>query len=433
MGYSSINKIATTVTATKTDDNSQISQSINNIAFPPDGLTYTNNNELIDLAQRKGITKNGDNFTASFSYKQYLKDDNGNILLDDQGSQILALDLDIKQYAVRKIDHDNGKSGYTVSFDIENKAPAEYTLQDGSQIKINVEADFLYEMDTALGVNTYYSESYFLDNKKVEKAQFFDKSVTGTTMPASYTTWSPELVDLGVSERIDVGNCGGDEPDYVAIGNYYDIAGWEHYKGGYTTTSSTPLVQTTHDWGSTMVWNNRDLSGSKKLEIRDIGFNVFAIAKDNNLNGITNITIKKPVDIFSKETTGFKVPTDFGDDTFFYIKLCDATANNLALKEISVRNSNNITKSFNIVKEAQKNISEFRSNFGVGANRTSAVKYKNLNVHENLQAAESRIRDADMANMMSELNKSQILEKASLTIMAQSNTLPENILQLLQQ
>jgi flagellin len=51
---------------------------------------------------------------------------------------------------------------------------------------------------------------------------------------------------------------------------------------------------------------------------------------------------------------------------------------------------------------------------------------------ENLQAAESLIRDADMAEQMVSFVKNQILVQAATAMLAQANTQPQTVLQLLQ-
>ncbi|WP_370543267.1 flagellin [Geomicrobium sp. JCM 19055] len=54
------------------------------------------------------------------------------------------------------------------------------------------------------------------------------------------------------------------------------------------------------------------------------------------------------------------------------------------------------------------------------------------NASENLQAAESRIRDVDMAREMMEFTKNNILSQASQSMLAQANQQPQSVLQLLQ-
>ncbi|MCL2078858.1 MAG: flagellin [Oscillospiraceae bacterium] len=72
-----------------------------------------------------------------------------------------------------------------------------------------------------------------------------------------------------------------------------------------------------------------------------------------------------------------------------------------------------------------------RATLGAVQNRLE-FKIQNLdNSAENLAAAESRIRDADMAKMMTEFTKNNILFQASTAMLAQANALPQGVLQLL--
>ncbi|MCL2628956.1 MAG: flagellin [Oscillospiraceae bacterium] len=76
-------------------------------------------------------------------------------------------------------------------------------------------------------------------------------------------------------------------------------------------------------------------------------------------------------------------------------------------------------------------LSTTRANLGAIQNRLE-FKIHNLdNSAENLAAAESRIRDADMAKMMTEFTKNNILFQASTAMLAQANALPQGVLQLL--
>jgi len=81
--------------------------------------------------------------------------------------------------------------------------------------------------------------------------------------------------------------------------------------------------------------------------------------------------------------------------------------------------------------EAINSLSLNRALLGAVQNRLE-FKIANLdNSAENLQAAESRIRDADMAAMMTEFTRNQILFQASTAMLAQANALPQGVLQLL--
>ena len=76
-------------------------------------------------------------------------------------------------------------------------------------------------------------------------------------------------------------------------------------------------------------------------------------------------------------------------------------------------------------------VSTLRSNLGATQNRLEHT-IKNLDTGaENLQAAESRIRDVDMAKEMMEFTKNNILSQAAQSMLAQANQAPQGVLQLL--
>ncbi|MCL2454508.1 MAG: flagellin [Micrococcales bacterium] len=77
------------------------------------------------------------------------------------------------------------------------------------------------------------------------------------------------------------------------------------------------------------------------------------------------------------------------------------------------------------------NISTARANLGAYQNRFEhTIKSVNVAV-ENLSASESRIRDTDMASEMVNFTKSQILSQAGTAMLAQANSIPQGVLQLL--
>ena len=83
------------------------------------------------------------------------------------------------------------------------------------------------------------------------------------------------------------------------------------------------------------------------------------------------------------------------------------------------------------INTAIKSVSTQRSKLGAIQNRLEHT-IKNLdNSAENLQAAESRIRDVDMAQEMVEQTKQNILQQASTAMLAQANQAPQTVLQLL--
>lgn len=77
-------------------------------------------------------------------------------------------------------------------------------------------------------------------------------------------------------------------------------------------------------------------------------------------------------------------------------------------------------------------VSDARAQLGAVQNRIEHT-INNLQVtHENLTAAESRIRDADMALEMTEFTRNNIINQSATAMLAQANQLPQGVLQLLQ-
>lgn len=97
-------------------------------------------------------------------------------------------------------------------------------------------------------------------------------------------------------------------------------------------------------------------------------------------------------------------------------------------------NINNVTAAqaaINQLDTAINEVSTARANFGALQNRLEAAIETLLIQAENLTAAESRIRDVDMAQEMANFTKFQILQQASTAMLAQANVAPQSILSLL--
>ncbi len=92
----------------------------------------------------------------------------------------------------------------------------------------------------------------------------------------------------------------------------------------------------------------------------------------------------------------------------------------------------NAQKAIGVFDAAIKNLSQARAKVGASQNRMSVTISNLAASHENLSAANSRIRDVDVASETAALTKSQILSQAGLAVLAQANKLPQSALSLLQ-
>ena len=78
------------------------------------------------------------------------------------------------------------------------------------------------------------------------------------------------------------------------------------------------------------------------------------------------------------------------------------------------------------------NVSTLRSKLGAQQNRLEYTVKVDDNTAENMQSAESRIRDTDMADEMTRFSKESILQQAATSMLAQANQANQGVLSLLQ-
>jgi flagellin len=99
---------------------------------------------------------------------------------------------------------------------------------------------------------------------------------------------------------------------------------------------------------------------------------------------------------------------------------------------VSLSTPDGANRTIGILDAALKLVNKQRADLGAYQNRLEyAVKGLDIGA-ENLQAAESRIRDADMASEMVEYTKNAILTQSATAMLAQANTKTRTVLQLLQ-
>ena len=100
------------------------------------------------------------------------------------------------------------------------------------------------------------------------------------------------------------------------------------------------------------------------------------------------------------------------------------------LMTLSTAESSN--RSIGILDEAIHKISKQRADLGAYYNRLEIASKGLLNAYENIQASESRIRDADMAEVMVNFTKTQVLVQSGTAMLAQANEMSNSVLLLLQ-
>jgi flagellin len=126
----------------------------------------------------------------------------------------------------------------------------------------------------------------------------------------------------------------------------------------------------------------------------------------------------------------FQVGANAGETLTVAVADMDATALGIPVT-VNLTNKTNADAALAAVTTAIGTVSTARANLGATQNRLEH-KINNLNVAiENVSASESRIRDTDMASEMVNFTKSQILSQAGTAMLAQANSAPQGVLQLL--
>ena len=138
----------------------------------------------------------------------------------------------------------------------------------------------------------------------------------------------------------------------------------------------------------------------------------------------------------SAATAAKSLTLQIGDTSDDYNKLklhIDATdATTLGIADINIGTQEGAAAAVDKIKAAINTVSSVRGDLGAIQNRLEHT-INNLSVTaENMTAAESRIRDVDMAKEMMAYTKNNILVQASQAMLAQANQVPQGVLQLLQ-
>ena len=123
--------------------------------------------------------------------------------------------------------------------------------------------------------------------------------------------------------------------------------------------------------------------------------------------------------------------TATGIDTI-QLSTSDTLSSTLGLSSLDIGSAGAPSTAVDLVDSAINSVSRVRGQFGAVQNRLTAT-IANLQIQvENTSAAESRIRDVDVAIETASLTRNSILQQSAIAILSQANTQPQAALQLLQ-
>ena len=154
---------------------------------------------------------------------------------------------------------------------------------------------------------------------------------------------------------------------------------------------------------------------------------------------VTKANIAETDIVFTKDKlslTGNSLTLQIGDTSDSYnqltvaIKDCHTAA--IGIEDLDIGNQVDANAALNVIKDSINYISDVRGTLGATQNRLDHT-INNLSVmQENIQDAESTIRDTDVADEMMAYTKNNILIQSAQAMLAQANQVPQGVLQLLQ-
>ena len=174
-----------------------------------------------------------------------------------------------------------------------------------------------------------------------------------------------------------------------------------------------------------------------QVEVSQLVAEVDRIASQAQFNGMNMLTGAFASDSASNKIMQFQIGANMDQNTRVFIGTMTAQA--LGLKglqdaeagSVSIASPETANATIGSVDEALKSVSRQRADLGAYQNRFE-IAAKGIAISaENLQAAESRIRDTDMASEMVDFTKNQILTQAGTAMLAQANVQSQNVLALL--
>ena len=173
-----------------------------------------------------------------------------------------------------------------------------------------------------------------------------------------------------------------------------------------------------------------------QVEVSQLVSEVDRIASQAQFNGMNLLTGAFASESASGRIMQFQIGANMDQNARVYIGTMTAQA--LGLKgaqgtdeQIAISSPESANMAIGTIDNALMTVSKQRADLGAYQNRFEMAS-KGVNVAaENLQAAESLIRDTDMASMMVEYTKNQILTQSGTAMLAQANSQSQNVLALL--
>ena len=296
--------------------------------------------------------------------------------------------------------------------------------------KIQDEIDTLKSEYERINTDTEFNRKKLLDGSyKDQYLQLGANNAQGIDVTIKTTAWDPDLylsktTEATPAEKTAKGASKTATTDgYIVEGdtkytynkNIFTVA--SQYKAGKVTFSSTAETPAAD--------NAKAIVGGEEKTIADVAI---AVDKVKNKNDHVTDNQKKLVNDFlaASGLTLDGAAAALGTDGTALVKDTNKT---MAVTDVD---GEAISGLLDNVDSMIKSVTTERSKLGAVQNRLEYTVKVDDNTSENLQSAESRIRDTDMADEMTRFSKESILQQAATSMLAQANQANQGVLSLLQ-
>ena len=178
------------------------------------------------------------------------------------------------------------------------------------------------------------------------------------------------------------------------------------------------------------------LTDAEKADLNQVLADVKVSGKDTTTAATDTAVNDDTGTVDPNRNTGEKLTLQIGDtaDSFNKMKVNvgDMHAKALGIADLTIADQDGAAAAIQKIKDAINTVSSTRGDLGAIQNRLEHTQ-NNLSVMtENIQDAESTIRDTDVADEMMAYTKNNILIQSAQAMLAQANQVPQGVLQLLQ-
>ncbi len=153
---------------------------------------------------------------------------------------------------------------------------------------------------------------------------------------------------------------------------------------------------------------------------------------ENATVGVDDETSEVTPGTASANALRFRIGPSGTTDGQVSLNIENMNSDSLQITDASIATQDDAANAIELIDAAINQVSMQRADLGAMQNRLEHTVNNLGTTAENLTSAESRIRDVDMAKEMMAMTKNNILNQAATAMLAQANTMPQSVLQLLQ-